>query len=147
MKRNIFLFLALIVVCLAACNKSKVQQTNAKVPLEILDSVPTATDTTQITNTLADLEGEYRGIVPCEDCDGTETAIMLNVDNTFTRSLTYIGKGGPYWSAGIFTWQATDQIIVLKFEDGTVARYRADEGKLSLLDDEGNIVEGYELIR
>ncbi len=92
------------------------------------------------SKTSIDWEGEYKGVLPCEDCDGVETSLTLNFDNTFTQRVTYIGKGGPYESSGTFIWDNTGEIVTLKFADGSAASYRVEEGVIKLLD-ENTLVE------
>lgn len=146
MKQKLFLLLTVVAVVFSACRKEKTSETK---PVEI-DSIEIieVPDTIQhIAQGIIDLEGEYKGIMPCEDCDGVETALYLSFDNTFTQSLYYIGKGGPYESKGTFKWDETGNIIELYFEDGSTAKYQVEEGKLTLLDELDYPIEGYELTK
>jgi uncharacterized lipoprotein NlpE involved in copper resistance len=142
MKQKLFLLLTLVAVAFSSCKKEKTgdkrPDTDSAAVVEIPDG-----HTSQIA---VDWEGEYKGIVPCEDCDGMETSLILNFDNTFSQSLTYIGKGGPYESKGTFEWDETGSIVILKFEDGSEARYKVGEGMISLLDEYGYPIEGGEYV-
>lgn len=145
MKQKLFLLLTVVVVIFSACKKektteSKLTETDSVEVVEVPDTIHTAKNA-------IDWEGEYKGIMPCEDCDGVETAVYLNFDNTFTQSLNYIGKGGPYESKGAFTWDEAGNIIKLNFEDGSTAKYQVEEGKLTLLDELDYRIEGYELTK
>src|SRR5690554_3245370 len=68
-----------------------------------------ATDTTMLTDSLAmendilvdsehsaqnslDWSGTYEGVLPCADCEGIKTTIVLNQDGTFTHTAEYINK-------------------------------------------------------
>ena len=39
-----------------------------------------------------DYLGTYKGILPCADCEGIETTITLNKDETYTSTVKYLGK-------------------------------------------------------
>ena len=138
MNKKLIFFLAISAVLISSCKKA---ETNDEKPSE--DSVQVAApDPAHTSQNSLDWEGEYKGIVPCEDCDGVETSVKLNYDSTFTQSLNYIGKGGPYESTGTFSWDASGGVITLNFSDESKARYRVGEGTLSLLNDDGTPIEG-----
>lgn len=141
MKQNIyFIALAAFVLLFSACRKETqtagTDKVNDTITVEILE-----TDTLQAEPEMefTDWEGEYRGILPCEDCDGAETVIALYFDSTFTQNVTYIGRGGPYESRGTFTFEGGN--LLLKFEDGSEALYKVEDGVLKLLDEEGEAYE------
>ncbi len=132
--------IAAVILLFSACRKetktSSTQETDS-VAVEVLD-----TDSLELEAAIdyTNWEGEYRGILPCEDCDGAETVIALNFDSTFIQNVTYIGRGGPYESSGTFTREAGN--LVLNFDDGSRAVYKVEAGTLSLLDDEGEEMGG-----
>ncbi len=140
MKTNIFLLIAIVFIVFASCKKEKTSDERPET--DSIDVIVTEPDTMHTAKNSIDWEGEYKGITPCEDCDGVETSIILNFDNTFTQSLNYIGKGGPYESSGTFEWDATGSKVTLKFEDGSEATYQVGEGMISLLDEYGYPIEG-----
>jgi copper homeostasis protein (lipoprotein) len=39
-----------------------------------------------------DWNGVYTGTLPCADCEGIKTRIVLKKDGTFERNMTYLGK-------------------------------------------------------
>lgn len=143
MKQKLFLLLTIISIVFSACKKA---ETKDEKPTQDSVTVETEVPDTHTTQNSVDWEGEYKGITPCEDCDGVETAVMLNFDNTFTQSLNYIGKGGPYESKGTFEWDESGSKITLKFDDGSEAKYFVSEGYISLLDDYGMPIEGEEYV-
>lgn len=143
MKTNKFLLIAIVFIVFASCKKEK---TNDETPDKDSIVVVEIPDTVHTAKTSIDWEGEYKGILPCEDCDGMETTILLNFDNTFVQTVNYIGKGGPYESKGSFEWDETGNSVVLKFDDGSQAKYMIGEGKISLLDDYGNSLESDEYV-
>lgn len=144
MKQKLFLLVLLITVIFSACKKERTSDERHET--DSIDVIVTEPDTLHTAKNSIDWEGEYKGITPCEDCDGVETAIMLNGDSTFTQSLTYIGKGGPYETKGVFEWDETGSKVTLKFDDGSEAKYAVGEGFISLLDDYGLPIEGEDYV-
>ncbi|NLO71498.1 MAG: copper resistance protein NlpE [Porphyromonadaceae bacterium] len=143
MKQKILILFALLAVVFSSCKKEKTEDKSEE-RIEESDSIVISEESLKehSAKNALDWAGEYKGIVPCEDCDGVETALILNEDLTFTQSLTYIGKGGPYDSNGSFTWDDMGNVVSLEFEDGSIAKYFVGENKLFLLDDYGNRLEG-----
>ncbi len=41
-------------------------------------------------NTL-DVDGKYVGVLPCADCEGIETSIILSPENAFVLETNYLG--------------------------------------------------------
>lgn len=143
MKKKIFLLIILTSVILIGCKK---ESTSNKERENDSISVSTEMDTVHTTQNSIDWEGEYKGIIPCEDCDGVETSLVLNFDSTFILTKSYIGKGGPYESSGVFRWDESGRVIMLEFDDGSEAMYLTGEGTLSLLNDDGSPIEGEDYV-
>ena len=143
MKQKLFLLLTLVAITFSACKKadSKEEQPGSD-SIEVTSEAPDG-HTSQIA---IDWEGEYKGTLPCADCDGMEISLILNFDSTFLQTTNYIGKGGPYEEKGTFNWDETGGIVILKFEDGSEAKYRVGEGTLALLDEYGYPIEGEEYV-
>ena len=145
MKTRIVFLTILVGLLVGSCKKSA-QKEDQQSPEGDSITVIQPIDTVHTSQNSIDWEGEYKGIMPCEDCDGVETALMLNFDYTFTQSVTYIGKGGPYLTKGTFSCDETGFIGTLKFEDGSLAQYLVGEGTISLLDMDGSPLEGDEYV-
>lgn len=63
-----------------------------------------------------DWHGSYKGLLPCADCEGIETELKLNPDNTFELEEEYNGgkgEGKKFESKGKFTFDATGSIVTL----------------------------------
>lgn len=104
---------------------------------------PTIIDMHNSQNAL-DWEGTYRGILPCADCEGIQTTIQLNTDQTFTLQSRYLGKSDSVFTiTGRFTWSNDGSQITL---NGSLPdekfRYQVGELNLVQLDLEGNKVTG-----
>lgn len=82
--------------------------------------------------------GDYRGVLPCADCEGIETQISLRADNTYEYASKYVNK-----SDDIFMrkgrWKLDDSIVTL---DGVDYKFRLGNGILTQLDLQGEAIEG-----
>lgn len=107
----------------------------------------TPTESAQIpvgdtTQTSVDWAGTYKGVLPCADCEGIETEVVLNDDGTFRQTRTYLGKEGePDASSGSFTWKEDGATVVLTAGEEST-QYWVSEGRIVQLDTEGNKIEG-----
>lgn len=136
MKRNIF-FLMLSLGILWSCNAGNDQEVKNADTL-----TTTATDAAANTNTAAAV-GTYKGVLPCADCEGIETVIVLNADGTYTRTVTYLGKkeNNVLSGSGNWTW-VNDFTINLGSSVEGPARYDITDDKLIQLDMAGNRISG-----
>ena len=86
-----------------------------------------------------DWAGAYRGVLPCADCQGIETVVILKSDGTFTKHFKYLGKGDEVISKeGRFTWNAAGSIVTLAGD----AQYLVGENHLTHLARDGSRVTG-----
>lgn len=86
-----------------------------------------------------DWAGAYRGVLPCADCQGIETVVILKSDETFTTLSRYLGKGDEVFSKeGRFTWNAAGSIVALAGD----AQYLVGENHLTRLAADGSRVTG-----
>lgn len=88
-----------------------------------------------------DYKGTYKGVVPCADCEGIETIVVLT-DKEFVRKTQYLGKDTKVFEEkGVFTWKNGNIIV---FEDITNApnQYFVGENMIKQLDMEGNVITG-----
>ncbi|MDZ4748339.1 MAG: copper resistance protein NlpE [Saprospiraceae bacterium] len=95
-------------------------------------------------NVSAELAGMYKGILPCADCEGIETVLVLNTDNTFLLKTTYLGKpeGAPNEQTGAMRWNTEERFIVLAGISNTPNKYLVGENKLTQLDMNGTQITG-----
>ncbi|MCL1850765.1 MAG: copper resistance protein NlpE [Bacteroidetes bacterium] len=97
------------------------------------------------SQTCLDWEGTYSGILPCADCEGIETNLILKMDNTYQISWKYMGKDDEiYTHEGTFVWDATGNIITLENMDVEEypTMYKVCENYLLQLDLSGNVITG-----
>ena len=141
MKSKIFLCFC-IVLLITSCKKEN-QTTD-------LEAVEAKTDTTLVfgnehnSQNSLDWEGVYKGILPCADCDGIETEIVINSDLTFVKKTKYLGKEDikGIEGKGSFTWNKDGSTIILQGINEESNQYKVGENTLTHLDVEGKIITG-----
>ncbi len=102
----------------------------------------TGVDHTHNSQNALDWDGEYEGTIPCADCEGIKTNLIIHMDKTYSKKMEYLGKESAIFSEeGTFTWDDSGSIITLKLKDG-VEKYKVGEGRIWMLDQEGNAVTG-----
>ncbi|MCD8072906.1 MAG: copper resistance protein NlpE [Alistipes sp.] len=90
-----------------------------------------------------DFTGTYRGILPCADYSGIETVLKLEDNGEYMLTSKYLDKDDKiYTSQGRYSWLGDGTRIIL--DDGPDAgnRYFIAEGRIFMLDRDGNRVEG-----
>ena len=88
-----------------------------------------------------DWAGTYRGVLPCADCEGIETIVVLADDGTYRTQSNYLGKGGTTLSEqGRFTWNEAGNTI--SFTGSRPARYFVGENRLVSLNLDGSRITG-----
>lgn len=138
----------LSVIVLLGCNQSSKNQENPAVSATAIDSI--VKDGHSSSNSL-DMEGEYIGTIPCADCEGIETKIILNKDRTFIKQTKYLGKSEKVIEEkGSFTWNKDGNTIIFSGIINAPNQYFVGENKLIQLDINGNkiigkLAEKYEL--
>ncbi len=124
-----FLFVLTIILLFISCS-SKVQKEIGK------------SDAHMIQNSL-DWTGTYRGILPCADCEGIETTLIINSDSSFQLIRKYIGKKSDSTEIfGTFVWNNEGNTIILNNIINTPNKYFVKEGGVVQLDMEGNFISG-----
>lgn len=86
-----------------------------------------------------DWAGAYRGTLPCADCPGIETAVVLKPGGAYTKLIKYLGKSNEVLSRnGRFIWNAAGNTITL----GGSEQYFVGENRLTLLARDGSRITG-----
>uniref|UniRef100_UPI004047C657 copper resistance protein NlpE n=1 Tax=Shewanella baltica TaxID=62322 RepID=UPI004047C657 len=130
--------IALLALFTTACSEAPKEETavdTTQVQTEAAKTVPVG-DTSQ--NSL-DWAGSYEGVLPCASCEGIQTLITLQSDNSFVQETVYLGKDEEILKLmGKAAWDEKGQKITL--EDGT--QYLVGENQLIMLDTEGQRITG-----
>ncbi|HAH60163.1 MAG: copper resistance protein NlpE N-terminal domain-containing protein [Lentimicrobium sp.] len=121
-----------IAIILASCKTSTKTQT-PDIPLFEGDNSATSLD----------WPGTYKGTLPCADCEGIITTLVLNADLTYELHTTYSGKSEQtYTDKGKFTWNDLGNIITLEGIENRSAKFLVGENKVLQLDIQGQPVTG-----
>lgn len=130
--------IALLALFTTACSEAPKEETavdTTQVQTDAAKTVPVG-DTSQ--NSL-DWAGSYEGVLPCASCEGIQTLITLQSDNSFVQETVYLGKDEKILKlVGKAAWDEKGQKITL--EDGT--QYLVGENQLIMLDTEGQRITG-----
>jgi copper homeostasis protein (lipoprotein) len=121
----LFLTVALVVF---SCNSTKKAQTNKET-------------TSDNSLTSVDWSGTYLAIIPCADCEGIQTQLILNNDLTYVLETRYKGKDDKvFQTKGTFKWDKAGSKISLDNINKQI--YQVGENKLFHLDKDGNRITG-----
>lgn len=138
--------IVLLVVFVYACNNdggNKGEKTDAAamVTESVVKDTSKRIDEYDAKNSL-DWAGTYKGVVPCADCEGIETEIMLHSDNTYMLSAKYLGKKDTpeYKQEGKWIWLDGSNIELEGIKSGS-SKYFVSENKIIQLDMEGKKIE------
>ena len=88
-----------------------------------------------------DWSGTYEGTIPCADCPGIKTTVVLNDDHTFQYDTEYLEKNVKSTDNGTFSWENNGSTVRLKGKE-TNSVFKVGENQLTLLDTEGNVITG-----
>ncbi|HZJ35746.1 MAG TPA: copper resistance protein NlpE [Gillisia sp.] len=92
-----------------------------------------------------DWEGIYTGVLPSDDCEGIDTYISLNKDQTYLLKLRYLGisekKRKDSVSEGKFSWDENGNNISLEGAKDGSRKFKVGENFLIPLDKNGKEIE------
>jgi uncharacterized lipoprotein NlpE involved in copper resistance len=140
MKNKIYLFAVLLLIfsCKNQTNKQKKIDTNS-----IKTETDYNSDNAHNSKKSLDYHGTYKGIIPCADCEGIKTTLILDKDNSYIRAIQYLGKETKIASdKGLFTWNKKGSIITITSSFGGTQMYKVGENILYHLDKKGTIITG-----
>lgn len=124
MKKTV-LVLSILSMSLMACSKSNTEittETTASSETTIVQSVeasaPVSSEpmSSESAETSLDWDGEYKGSLPCADCEAIKTKLKLNKDKTFELSQKYVGIKDTEQESkakGSFTFDVKNPSIIL----------------------------------
>jgi heat shock protein HslJ len=127
--QNVIMVLFILFIGLASCKSAKKVQS-----LEVK-----ATSDNSMTS--VDWVGTYQGVLPCADCEGIKTQIVLNKDLSYILETQYLGKDEKiFQSKGAFKWDESGSKITLDNENKQM--YQVGENQIFHLDKDGNRITG-----
>ena len=120
----------------------EVEQSGA-VPTQLPEITQPIADSAHSARNALDWNGTYTGILPCADCEGIKTELVVKQDGTFNLTEVYLGKeDGTFEYEGSFNWNNAGNTIALPGAGADVVQFFVGENQLFRLDKEGNRVEG-----
>lgn len=141
MKVGVSGILFFVLLLLTSCTEQP-----AQIPVEDRKMQTSETqnpDPAHTSQNALDYWGTYYGTLPCADCEGIETALVLNEDMTYVRTLTYLGKPEPnvFTEEGTYQWNEAGTEIQLVGVTGA-NQYKVGENMLWQLDLNGQRITG-----
>ena len=142
------LFPALVLVLLASCDPKpageSTESTSVSIDTTSLHADTISEEDMHTSKNSLDWSGMYKGVLPCADCEGIETIIILNTDYTYLMQTKYITKGEitPIERTGTFTWNTAGNTIYFSGIENAPNQYFVAEYKLIQLDMNGKRIEG-----
>lgn len=88
------------------------------------------------TVSLKPMQQSYRGLLPCADCAGIETALFLDASGTWVMNQHYQGKHAAFATYG--EWARTADKLVLTQSNGEKHYFLPKDDSLVMLDMKGN---------
>ncbi|NGM66616.1 copper resistance protein NlpE [Sphingobacterium sp. SGR-19] len=141
-------YIVLAVFAFSACTSPNNSQTNSE---ELRDSLedqmvsrPLETenpDPAHNSQNSVDWTGTYEATLPCADCPGIKTVLVLREDETFQMHSEYLERDTEFEDEGKFEWQNSGSVVHLKGKDTNV-KLKVGENILFQLDQEGNEITG-----
>jgi copper homeostasis protein (lipoprotein) len=124
--------LLILLMAFTGCNSSK--------KINKLEQ-PADMHTNQIS---LDWAGTYRGVTPCADCPGIETALTLNTDNTYQLQTRYLERSEQtFVETGKFNWAQNGQSVTLQPQpNSTLKQFKVVENAVIQLSIDGQEIEG-----
>lgn len=88
-------------------------------------------------------QGSYSGILPCADCEGIATTVVLHPDMSYSMRTQYLGKDETLFNQeGTFTWNMEGNTITLQGMKDGPQYYKLGENQLTHLDMQGQPITG-----
>ncbi|HSH20613.1 MAG TPA: copper resistance protein NlpE N-terminal domain-containing protein [Draconibacterium sp.] len=130
MKTQISIIIAILLfLSITSCNSQRKSTTQKQVT------------TSDNSMTSLDWPGTYQGILPCADCEGIKSQLILNEDLTYNLKIQYIGKlDSVFQEKGKFKWNDAGSAIILDNANNQI--YQVGENILFHLDKNGNRITG-----
>lgn len=113
---------------------------------QMADTVAVAGETTHADNAhnsqnSLDWPGTYEATLPCADCPGIKTSILINNDGTFQIHSEYLERDLKTEDSGKMMWHDNGSVIHLMGKD-TNLKLKVGENQLLQLDQNGKLIEG-----
>lgn len=88
---------------------------------------------------LKPMQQSYRGVIPCADCEGIETALFLDESGSWVMNQHYLGRKATLATYG--EWARTGNKLVLTQSNGDKLYFQPKDDSLVMLDTEGQPIQ------
>lgn len=124
-----------------SCNKKDKNETTDTM---VVDSTEVVVNDDHNAKNSLDYIGMYQGILPCADCEGIETSILLEDDKNYVLKTNYLGKKNSATNEvrGVYSWNEEGNTIILAGIENAPNRFFVGENYIIQLDMDGNKIEG-----
>lgn len=130
----------ILLLIVLGCDSAAPEDSSAAVTEAAETSAPPDGHNSRIS---LDWDGTYAGMLPCADCDAVYTVITLYADESFSRTVSYIGRDErTFEDEGGFGWSEDGGSISIDNIDGSRQKYLVGEGFLLHLDRKGERITG-----
>jgi len=136
-KTLILVFTLTIVMGLYSCNQNK----KVEVTTQEAENF-SGFDEEHNAELSLDIAGVYEGILPCADCEGIRTELVLNENGNYLMKMTYLGRNTTFEENG--KWEVKKNTLTLfdaQSETSSI-KYFVGENFIKQLDQEGNEITG-----
>lgn len=128
-QKKILPVIAMVLIVMASCSPK---------PKKNVSTMGSTGDNSQLS---LDWAGVYQGVLPCADCEGIKTQLLLNEDLSYVLQTQYMGEYDSIFTEnGSFEWDDSGSKISLSNQKNH--DYLVGENQLFRLDREGNRITG-----
>ena len=140
MKIKVITLMTVFFLVVSCAKKDKNETTD----ITVVDSTEVVVNDDHNAKNSLDYMGMYQGILPCADCEGIETSILLEDDKNYVLKTNYLGKKNSTTNEvrGVYSWNEEGNTIILAGIENAPNRYFVGENYLKQLDMDGNKIEG-----
>ena len=142
--KKVVIAVSLVFLSLISCQKQAEKDGKSDDTTTVVNDSASSTvsDEHNSQNSL-DYLGMYKGVLPCADCNGISTNIILSKDLSYEIITVYLGKREKiHREKGTFTWNKEGNTIILNEVKNAPNQYFVGENTLIQLDMEGKRITG-----
>ncbi|KGE14799.1 copper resistance protein NlpE [Sphingobacterium deserti] len=132
--------LGLVMVCVSFISCGGSTSTDSTKTTDTVAVAPQAASAHNSQNSL-DWPGTYEATLPCADCPGIKTRIVINEDESFQITSDYLERNLKTEDSGRIMWHDNGSVIHLKGKDSDL-KLKVGENQLFQLDQDGKVIEG-----
>lgn len=143
--KTLLLVLSIALFCLSCNNTTEEREVVSEEIANPVDSTSSTLSEEEVTIADTSLLGTYIGVLPCAECEGIETTIILRVDSTYKIITKYLDPNNPqlpFEDEGTFTVKSHS--LKLKDKGDEIWNYNIQPGAIHQLNKDGSEVDAAE---